>query len=88
MWLLWREKTKELGEKDSSQLAVDGLQLGVKKQAPPPCFCVCTGIIELTGEFLGCMGMIGLSGSEYEGEEVGRSEMAQEPRPLSIADGA
>jgi len=30
--------------------------------------------------------MIGLSGSEYVGEEVGRSEMAQELHPLSMAE--
>jgi len=27
---------------------------------PPPCFCECTGIIGLTGECLGCTGMIGV----------------------------
>src|SRR5208337_1667819 len=41
-------------------------------RAPPPCFCVCTGIIGLTGEFLGCTGMIGLSSFFSAGEGVGR----------------
>jgi hypothetical protein len=53
---------------------------------PPPCFCVCTGIIGLTGEFLGCTGMIGLSGYFGAGEGLGRSELAQEQRPLSITE--
>ena len=56
-----------------------GEQAAIKKKyAPPPCFCVCTGIIGLTGEFLGCTGMIGLSGYFGAGEGLGRSELAQE----------
>ena len=51
---------------------------------PTPCFCVCAGIIGLTGEWLGCAGMIGLSGFFGAGEGVGRPEMAQEQHPLSI----
>jgi len=57
-----------------------------KKHPPPPCFCVCTGIIGLTGGFFGCTGMIGLSGFCEVGEGVRRSEMAQEQRPLSMTE--
>jgi len=54
----------------------------------PPMFCVCTGMIGLTGEWRVCRGMIGLRGCKSEGgakeEGVDRSEMAQEQRPRSI----
>jgi predicted nucleic acid-binding Zn finger protein len=57
---------------------------------PPPCFCVCAGMIGLMGAFRGCAGIIGLSMRKSEektkDESVARSEMAQERRPLSITD--
>jgi hypothetical protein len=36
----------------------------------PHAFCVCVGMIRLTGESLGCVGMIGVTGS---GEERSRT---------------
>src|SRR5208282_1562097 len=56
----------------------------LQEAPPPPCFCVCTGIIGLTGECLGCTGMIGLRRFIGMDEGLRRSEMAQEQRPLSI----
>ncbi|MGA3200731.1 MAG: hypothetical protein ABSD89_15205, partial [Halobacteriota archaeon] len=37
----------------------------LREAPPPPCFCVCTGIIGLTGECLGCTGMIGVMGERW-----------------------
>jgi hypothetical protein len=54
----------------------------------PPCFCVSRGKKALTGDFLGCRGNKGLTGILGAGERVERPEMAQERRPLSIADEA
>jgi hypothetical protein len=62
----------------------------------PPCFCVCRGNKGVTGEWLVSRGNKGLtrevaSGGwlvarrRRESEVVGRSEMVQERRPLSIA---
>jgi hypothetical protein len=52
------------------------------ERPPPPCFCVCTGMIGLTGAFRGCTGIVGLSirksEDEAKSEGVGRFEMAQE----------
>jgi len=59
---------------------------------PSPLFCVSAGMIGLTGAFRGCTGIVRLSRQKSEGETkgegVGRSEMAQEQRPLSMAGGA
>jgi len=53
-----------------------------------PLFCVSRGNKGVTGEWLASRGNKGVSGRKNEGETkgnvVGRSEMAQEPRPLSI----
>jgi len=37
-----------------------------QKRGGPPCFCVCTGMIGLTGEFRGCTGIVGLSMGKSE----------------------
>jgi len=66
---------------------------------PPPCFCVSRGNKGVTGEFRGCRGNKGVTGAvasdewlvasnRSADEGVGRSEMAREQRPLSIASGA
>jgi len=44
---------------------------------PPPCFCVCTGMIGLTGVFRGCTGIAGLSMRKSE-EKTKRSGKAVE----------
>ncbi len=58
---------------------------------PTPCFCVCTGMIGLTGVVGGCTGIVGLSMRKSEGraknEGVGRSEMAQVRRPRRLRPG-
>src|SRR5208337_3159576 len=62
-----------------------------QKAPPPPCFCVCAGMIGLTGTCRGCTGIIGLSmrksETEAKDEDMGRLAMAQERRPLSITGG-
>jgi len=64
----------------------------------PPCFCVSRGNKGVTGEWLASRGNKGVIGRKSEGgakgmrafaktalgKGVGRSEMAQEQRPLSI----
>jgi len=53
-----------------------------------PCFCVSRGNKGLAGEWLASRGTKGVSGRKSEektkDEAVGRPEMAQEHRPLSI----
>jgi hypothetical protein len=46
----------------------------MREAAPPPCFCVSTGMIGLTGECLGCTGMIGVRGEKQS--TVGRKHFA------------
>jgi hypothetical protein len=57
-----------------------------------PCFCVSRGNKGVTGEWLASRGNKGIRGRKSEGEAkdegVGRPEMAQERRPLSIKNGA
>jgi hypothetical protein len=59
-----------------------------QRRGVPPCFCVCRGNKGLTGEWLASRGNKGVTGRESEektkGEGMERSEMVQEPRPLSI----
>jgi len=95
------EQQKE-GEGTASFLLADRWSLVADDffSAPPPCFCVCTGMIGLTGEFPGCTGIVGLSRRKSEGKAKGKglgrvvcvldevaeqTETAQEERSLSIA---
>ena len=57
-------------------------------QGCTPLFRVSRGNKGVTGEWLVSRGNKGLNGFSAAGEGVGRSELAQEPRPLSIAQRA
>ncbi len=56
------------------------LSVDAKIQAPPPYFCVCTGMIELTGECRGSTGMIGLRGEKQPTADSLQSTAEEEER--------